>query len=74
VVGTNFAARLHEARQRWRTPLTLTVSVRFSSEINMTDKARHRHRPTPHGYLPNWALAVLVGLAIALVGLARSLV
>jgi hypothetical protein len=40
----------------------------------MTDKARHRSRPTPHGYLPNWALAVLVAAAIAVVGLARSFV
>ena len=40
----------------------------------MTDKARQRIRPTPHGYLPNWALAVLVAVAIAVVALAQSLV
>jgi hypothetical protein len=40
----------------------------------MNDKLRHRPRPAPHGFLPNWALVVLVAIAIAVVGLARSVV
>jgi hypothetical protein len=41
----------------------------------MTDKPRHlRKRPVPHGFLPNWVLAALVACAMALVGLARSVV
>ena len=40
----------------------------------MTDKLRHRTRPAPHGFLPNWALVVLVAIAIAVVGLARSVI
>jgi hypothetical protein len=40
----------------------------------MSDKLRHRPGPAPHGFLPNWALVVLVAAAIALVGLARAIV
>jgi hypothetical protein len=41
----------------------------------MTDKLRHhRKRPAPHGFLPNWVLAALVACAMAVVGLARSVV
>jgi len=40
----------------------------------MTDKQRHRPGPAPHGFLPNWALVVIVACAIAVVGLARSIV
>ena len=39
----------------------------------MTDKLRQRTGPAPHGFLPNWALVVLVAFAMAVVGLARSL-
>ena len=59
-------------------PLDPTKPVAFESEthefIPMTDKLRHRTRPAPHGFLPNWALVVLVAIAIAVVGLARSLI
>jgi hypothetical protein len=40
----------------------------------MTDKLRQRKAPAPHGFLPNWALVALVACAMALVGLARTVV
>ncbi len=40
----------------------------------MTDKQRHRIRPVPHGSLPNWVLVVLVTCAIAVAGLARTII
>ena len=47
--------------------------VGFASGTHMTDKHRQR-TPTPNGFLPNWALVVLVACAIAVVGLARTIV
>ncbi|NKI92863.1 MULTISPECIES: hypothetical protein [unclassified Rhizobacter] len=40
----------------------------------MIDKQRHRARPVPHGFLPNWVLVVLATGAMALVGFAHSFV
>ncbi len=40
----------------------------------MNDKQRHRPVPAPHGFLPNWLLAVLVACAIGVVGLARTII
>ena len=49
-------------------------AVGFESETHMIDKLRHRKAPAPHGFLPNWALVVLVAFAMLVVGLARSIV
>lgn len=40
----------------------------------MTDKSRQRPSNAPKGYLPNWALAVGMVLAIGLIALAQTLV
>ncbi len=40
----------------------------------MIDKRRHRHRTAPHGYLPNWVLFVLFACAVAVAGLAPSII
>jgi hypothetical protein len=55
-------------------PADAPNAVGFESEIHMTDKLRHRKAPAPHGFLPNWALVVLVAFAMLVVGLARSVV
>jgi predicted hotdog family 3-hydroxylacyl-ACP dehydratase len=39
----------------------------------MIDKHRHSHLSVPHGSLPNWVLIVLIACAIAIAGLAHSI-
>ena len=43
-------------------------------KAHMTDKLRQRKGPAPHGFLPNWVLVAIVACAIAVVGLARTVV
>jgi hypothetical protein len=40
----------------------------------MTDKHRHRRVPAPHGHLPNWLLLVFFACAVAVAGLARTII
>jgi hypothetical protein len=40
----------------------------------MTDKHRHRYHRAPHGFLPNWVLVVLATGAMAVAGLAHSMI
>jgi hypothetical protein len=40
----------------------------------MTDKPRHRLVQAPQGFLPNWVLAVFAACAMAVVGLAHTLI
>ncbi len=40
----------------------------------MADKLHHDRQPAPHGCMPNWALACVMACAIAVAGLAHTLI
>jgi len=68
---------LRAAHGHWIADRRMRIGPRspvLTAGVHMTDKHRHRRTHAPHGQLPNWLLFVFFACAVAIAGLARSII